>query len=117
MQELLEIERHGGYRGDIDGLKAQALENACSSELIDATMNLLHKRVRIAYKGRIFGTDHTVSRIIRMNNVRGDERACFGIVCKNGDKGQEETLPIFPSTRISILKEAPAAIEPAMHYY
>ncbi|OGZ18440.1 MAG: hypothetical protein A2494_01195 [Candidatus Lloydbacteria bacterium RIFOXYC12_FULL_46_25] len=117
MQELLEIERSGRYRGDIDGLKAQALENACSSELIDATMNLLHKRVRIAYKDRIFGTEHAVSQIVRVNNVRADERACFGIVCKNDGKGSEETLPIFPSTRIFILKEESAVVEPAMHYY
>lgn len=109
--ELIEIQKRHGRREDVEELKAQALKNACLSVYFDATMRLTGKQVRIAYENRIFGTDHMVIRIVKLEELRFSERACFGIVHrKNGVEGTE-ILPIFPSTKIFILSEEPVIKE------
>lgn len=84
--------------------KIQALENACSSEFIDATMKLLGQRVRVTQKGRALGTEYTVIQIIRLCPTHSTERACFAIEYW-GALGKKEILPIYPSTKIFILEE------------
>lgn len=115
-QELREIKRRGGTSKDIEGMEAQALQNACSSEFIDATMHLSEKRISIAYKDRIFSTEYIVLKVVKLGDIRSNERACFGIVHLNSLQ-QEETLPIFPSTKISILEKEQIVHESAMHFF
>lgn len=117
--ELREIERRGGKPENIEELGAHALKNACASEFFDAALSLVGQRVRIQYKDATFGTEHTVVRIAKLHNMRSDERACFGIVHRDNPEKEEESLIIFPSTKITILvEEKPIAIHSsAKHYY
>lgn len=105
--ELREIEKLGGRSTtDIKDLELHALKNACASEYNDAVLNLVGQRIRVQYcKDAISPTEHTVVRITNLHNLRGDERVCFGIVHQDNPKKEEETLLIFPSTKIFILVE------------
>lgn len=103
--ELRAIERRGGKPEDVKNLSTHALNNACTSEYYDAALILVGQRVRIQYKDATFGTEHTVVRIAKLDNTRSDERACFGVVHRDNAKKEEETLLIFPSTKIFILTE------------
>ena len=96
--ELLELQGSGADPKDIEESQAQALKNACSSEFIDATMNLTGRRVRVHYKGNVLSTEHTIVRIVKLGEFNSAERACFAVVYQNSKTGVEETLPIFPST-------------------
>ena len=114
--ELTEIQKQYSRKEDTDSLAAQAFKNACQSEYFDATMRLTGKRIRIVYEGRVFGTDHTVARIVKLEEIRFNERACFGIVHQKEVSGETEILPIFPGTKIFILSEETVAKEAALNF-
>lgn len=117
--ELREVKRRGGRPEDVKELETHALKNACESEFFDAALSLVGQRVRIQYTDATPPTEHTVVRIAKLRNIRSDERVCFGIVHQDNPKKEEETLLIFPSTKIVILVEEKqiSTHSSAKHFY
>ena len=110
LQKTLRVfDEIGGYPHDIEEVKERAIENNRLEIRVDAASRLVGQKVLVSYAGTIYAAQCTVTRIERIDDVNSsNELACFGIVHQNNEREEDELLPIFPSTKVSIMVESEA---------
>lgn len=103
-KDIAVIELQGAVNCDPNARKEQAFENLCWAEFVDATEHLTGRRVCITQVGHVLCTEYHVHRIIILNEIKSDDRSCFGIIYIDSS-GNETTLRVTPTTKISVYPE------------